>query len=123
MVVDLLGEQEICVLAAGDGLVGEHADEAFLEISESALDLALGLGIGGDAVGDAEGGERPLELGVGVEAVGGGGVAEEGESVGVEGCGKTVGHEDVAQKDEVVPCGVGGGRRRRQASCASGRRW
>lgn len=108
VVVDLLGEQEIRVLVAGDGLVGEHADEAFLEISESAFDLALGLGIGGDAVGDAEGGERPLELGVGVEAVCSGGMAEEGKSIGVEGCGKAVDKEDGTQEDEVVPGGVGG---------------
>jgi hypothetical protein len=59
-------------------------------------------------MGGAQGREGALELGVGVEAVGGGGVAEEGQAVGVEGGGGAVGFQERAEVGEVRPSGVAG---------------
>ena len=89
-----------------DVLVGQEGDEAFLEEAETALDLALGRGVGGHAVGHAQGGESALELGMSVEAVGGGAMAKEGQAVGVEAGGSAVGFEGRTQVHEVIPGGV-----------------
>jgi hypothetical protein len=70
--------------------------------------LPLAWGVGGDAVGDAQGGEGALELGVGVQTVGGGTMAEEGEAIGVERGGRAVVFEGGAQVGEVGPGGVAG---------------
>lgn len=106
--VQLVLEQLIGRWEIGDAFIGQEGDEPFLKGVEAAFDFALGLGVGGDAVGDAQGGEGALELGMGVEAVGGGAMAEERQAVGVEGGGQTVGFEGAAQVAEVTPGGVAG---------------
>lgn len=93
----------------GDFLIGKVGDQTLLERAEVAFDFALGGGVWGDAVGDVQGGESALELGVGVEAVGGGGVAEEGQAVGVEGGGRAEGFQEGAEVGEMGPSGVAGG--------------
>ena len=103
---DLGLEQGVGVFGVGDFFVGQEADEAFLEGAEAAFDFAFGGGVWGNAVGDAQGGERALELGVGVEAVRGGAMAEEREAVGVEAGGRAVGVEGRTQVREMVPGGV-----------------
>jgi hypothetical protein len=100
---ELIGGFEI-----GDAFVGQEGDEAFLKGVEAAFDFALGLGVRGDAMGDAQGGEGALELGMGVEAVGGGAMAKERETVGVEGDGRAVFFDGSAQVAEVAPSGVAG---------------
>ena len=62
--VDLRAEQWVGLFVVGNFFVGQQTDEAFLEGVEAALDFAFGLGVGGDAVGGAQGREGALELGV-----------------------------------------------------------
>lgn len=88
--VQLVLEELIGGLEIGDAFVGKKGDEPFLKGVEAAFDLAFGRSVGGDAVGDAQGGESALELGMGVEAVGGGAMAKERQTVGVEGGGRAV---------------------------------
>jgi hypothetical protein len=92
----------------GDVLVGEQGDEALLKSAEPAFDFTLGLGAGGDEVGDAQRGESALELGAGIAPVGGGHMAEQGQPVGVEGEGQAVSDEEAAEVLKVMPSGVGG---------------
>jgi len=106
--VQLELEELIGSLEIGDAFVGQERDEPFLKGVEAAFDLALGGGVGGDAVGDAQGGEGALELGMGVEAVGGGTMAKERQTVGVEGDGRAVLFDGGAQVAEVTPGGVAG---------------
>ena len=103
---DLSLEQGIGVFEVGNFFVGQQSDEAFLKRIEAAFDFTFGLGIGCHAMSHVHGGEGALELGVGVEAVGGGAVAEEGQAVGVEAGGGTVLFDTGAQMGEVTPGGV-----------------
>lgn len=106
--VDLELEQVVGLRVVLDAFKGQEADQTFLERVEAALDLAFGLGVRGDPVGDAQGGEGALELGVGVEAVGRGTVAEERQAVGVEGGGRAVLFQGGTQMMEVAPGGIAG---------------
>ena len=45
-----------------DLFIGQECDQAFLQGAKAAFDLALGLGAGGDQMGDAKCGEGALEL-------------------------------------------------------------
>jgi hypothetical protein len=103
---DLGLEQRVGVFVIGDFFVGQQGDEAFLEGIKAAFDFALGLGVGGDAVSGAQRGESALELGMGVEPVGGRTMAKEGEAVGVEAGGRAVAFQGRAQVGEVIPGGV-----------------
>ena len=105
---DLRLEQGVGRGVGGDLFVGEQGDQAVLEGAEAAFDFAFGRGVGGDAVGRAQRGEGALELGVGVELVGGGGVAEERQAVGVEAGGRAVGFQERTEVGEVRPGGVAG---------------
>lgn len=78
-----------------------------MEIAKAAFDFAFGLSIRSDAVGDVQGGQCALKLGMSVEPIGGGLMAEEAQAVGVEGGGAAVCEEDEAQQAEVIPGGVG----------------
>lgn len=102
-------EQGIGLGIVGDFFVGQKADEPSLEEVEAAFDFAFGLSVGSDAVGDAQGREGALELRVSLPALGGGAVAEEGQSVGVEGGGRAVLLDGAAQVGEVAPGGIAGG--------------
>ena len=101
-------EQFLGGRVSGDLLVGQQRDQAVLEGAEAALDFTLGLGAGGDEVGDAPRGEGALELGAGIPTLGGGDMAEQGQAIGVEGHGPTVDGEEAAEVLEVMPSGVGG---------------
>lgn len=107
VVVDLLSEQKVGVGIAGDLCMSEEGDEPVLKITEATLDFSFGLGVGSDPMGNSQGGERALELRAGIQAVTGGDVAEEAQSIGVKGGGQAVGEEDGAQEAEVIPSGVG----------------
>lgn len=103
---DLCLEQEVGVLVVGDFFVSQEADEPFLKGVEAALDFAFGLGVWGDAVGDAQRGEGALELGMGVESVGRSAMAKERQAIGVEAGWRTVRFDGRAQVREMVPGGV-----------------
>jgi hypothetical protein len=92
----------------GDLFVGQQREQAVLEGAEPAFDFTLGLGTGGDEVGDAQGGEGALELGAGIAPIGGGHMAEQGQAIGINGQRQAVRGEDVAEVLEVVPGGIGG---------------
>jgi hypothetical protein len=106
--VDLGLEQLVGLGVVLDALVGQEGDQTSLEGAEAALDLAFGLGVGGDAVGHAQGGEGALELGMGVEAIGWAAMAEEGQAVGVEAGWGAVGFQRGAEMGEMAPGGVAG---------------
>jgi len=91
-----------------DLLVGQQRKEAVLEGPEAAFDFTLGLRTGGDQVGAAQCGERALELGAGIASIGGGDMAEQGETIGIQGQRKTVDGEDVTEVLEMMPGGIGG---------------
>lgn len=105
---DLVLEQLIGRRIVGDAFISQEGDEAFLKGFEAAFDFPFGLSVRGDAVGDAQRGEGALELGVGVEAVGGRAVAKEGQAVGVERGWRAVLFEGPAQMAEVAPSGIAG---------------
>jgi len=108
---DLPLEQLVGERIIGNAFVGQQRDQALLKGVEAALDLAFGLSVGRDAMGHAQGGEGSLELGVRVEAIGGGAVAEEGEAVGVEGGRGAKLLERPTQVAEVAPGRVAGHQR------------
>jgi len=91
-----------------DLLVGQQREQPVLEGAEAAFDFAFRLRTGGDEVGDAQRGERPLELGAGIATVGGGLMSEQGQAIGVEGQREARDGEGTAAVWEVVPGGIGG---------------
>jgi len=105
---DLSFEELVSREIIGDFFVGQQGDQAFLKALESAFDFAFGGGVGGDAMVDAQGGEGALELGVGVESVGGGTMSKERKTVGIETGWQAIFFEEGAQMDEVTPSGVAG---------------
>ena len=60
-------------------------------------------------MGDAQGGQSTLELGMRVQAVGGGSVAEKRQAVGVDAGGHAIGFKGKAEMLEMAPGGVAGG--------------
>jgi hypothetical protein len=106
--VQLVLEELIGGFEIGDAFVSQERDQPFLKGVEAAFDFAFGRCVGRDAVSDAQGGEGALELRMGVEAIGGGAMAEEGQAVGVKGGGRAVLFEGRPQMAEVTPSGVAG---------------
>jgi hypothetical protein len=60
-------------------------------------------------MGDAQGGQGALELGMSVQAVGGGSVTEKRQAVGVNAGGHAMGFKGQAEMLEMAPSGVAGG--------------
>jgi hypothetical protein len=79
-----------------------------LEGAKAAFDFTLGLGAGGDQMGDAQRGEGALELGAGIAALGGGIMAKQGQAVGVKRQRQALAGKAAAEVLEMVPSGVGG---------------
>ena len=100
-------EESLCGAVSVDALEREQGQKAILKGAETALDLAFGLGTRSDEMGDSQRGERPLEFRAGIPAIGRGLVAEEGQSVGVEGHRATMPEEGAAEVFEMMPGGVG----------------
>jgi hypothetical protein len=92
---------------ATDFFIGQKCDQAFLQGSKTAFDLALGLGAGGNQMGDAQGGEGALELRAGITIIRHGVMAEEAQSIGIDGDGNMVPEKENAKVLEVVPGSVG----------------
>lgn len=99
---------------AADFFIGKEGHQAFLQGSEASFDLALGLRVGGDQMGDAECGEGALELGAGITVVGHGVMAEEAEAVGVDHHGQAMLEKEAAKMLEMIPSGVSGDKNRAQ---------
>jgi len=106
--VNLDLEQGVGIFVVGDFFVGQERDEAILEGAEAALDFAFGRSVGGDAVRYAQGCEGALKLGVGVEPVGGGGVAKKREAIGVQAGWRSVFFDDGMKMGEVCPSRIAG---------------
>jgi len=92
----------------GDLLVGQQGEQSVLEGAEAALDFTFGLGTGSDQVRDAQRGECALKLRARIAPIGGGLMAEQSQSIGIEGQRQTVDGEGAAEVLEVVPGGIGG---------------
>ena len=103
----LAGQQLLSGGVSGDFLIGQKGDDSFLEGAEAAFDFAFGLWGGGDQMRDIQRGERALELGAGIAAIGRGLMAEQGQAIGVERQGPAVEGKGVAEVLEVVPGGIG----------------
>jgi hypothetical protein len=98
----------LCGGIAADFFIGQECDHAFLQGSKAAFDLALGLGAGGDQMGDAQGGEGALELRAGIAVIRHGVMAKEAQSIGIDGHGDMVPEKENAKVLKVVPGSVGG---------------
>jgi len=107
VVVDFSLEELIGLLEVLDFIVGQERHQAPLEGAEKSFDFAFGLRRGGDAVVDAQGAERSLELGQSVQAVLSGGVAKEAQASGVKAGRATMCFECWAQETKVAPSRVG----------------
>lgn len=109
MPVDLGLEQGVSVFVVGDFFIGQEGDEPVLESAEAAFDFAFGGSVWSHAMGGTQGRKSALELGMGVEPVGGGGVAKEGQAIGVKAGGQSVCFQEGTKMSEVRPSGVAGG--------------
>ena len=106
--VDLNLEQGVSRGVVGDFFIGQEGYQAVLQGAKAAFDFAFGGRIRGHAVGHSQRGESRLELRVRVEAIRRGGVAEEGQAVGVEAGGQAVFFDRGAHMSEVGPRHVTG---------------
>ena len=87
--------------------VSQESDEAFLESSKTAFDLALGLGSRGDEVNHAKAEQGALELASRIAVVVGGAWAKEAQCVGVDSVWQPVEFESAPEVTEVIPCCLG----------------
>ena len=99
----LASEQFLGRGIVGDFLVGQEGEHPLLEGAEAAFDLPFGWRTGRDEMGDAQRREGALELGTRIPAIGRGLMAEEGQTIGVDGQRTAVDGEGVAKVLEVVP--------------------
>ncbi len=107
--INLDFEQRVGVFVVGDFFIGQQGDQPILQGAKAPFDFAFGLGIGSDAMSHAQRGKGALELGVVVEPVGRGGVAEESQPIGVKASRRAVLFNDRAKVSKVPPSGVAGG--------------
>lgn len=104
--VDLGSQQLVGLVMIAHRFETHERGEPLLPKAELTLDLALGLGIFGDEVADAEATQSALELRQGVGIAGlARFVAEEAEAVGIEVPGQAVGGENLPN---MVKVGEGG---------------
>ena len=107
--LDLSLQEVVGGSKGGDFLIGQKGDQAVLEGAKAAFDFPFGGGVWSDAMGDAQGGQGALELGMSVQAVGGGGMAEKRQAVGVNTGGHAMSFKGQAEMLEMAPSGVAGG--------------
>lgn len=106
IVSDLILEERIGLVVIVNAFVGQERHEAFLKVAEAPLDLAFGWRVRGDPMGDTQGREGSLELGMGVQTIGSGGMAKEGQAVSIEGCRRAGILQNGADQTEVFPGGI-----------------
>ncbi len=114
LTLNLSVEHDLCGGKAADFFIGQDGDQAFLQGSKAAFDLAFGLRAGSDQMGHAQGGESALELGTGITVIGHGIMAKEAEAVGVHDHGQAVLEKESSKMLEMIPSGVGGDKDRAQ---------
>lgn len=112
--VNLGLEEGVGVFIIGDFFKSQEGNQTVLKGAEAAFDFAFGRGVGSDAMSDSEPGKGSLELRVCVESVGGRGMAEEGQAVGVEAGWHPVLFDNLAKVKKVRPSGVAGSERATQ---------
>jgi hypothetical protein len=95
-------------------LVGQKSHQALLERAKATLDLTFGLWTRGNEMGDAQGREGALELGVWIPVIGHGIMAKEAETIGVDDQGQSVLLKEPAKMLEVIPGSIGGDKDRAQ---------
>lgn len=100
---DLSLKQSVGAVIVLDFFVSQQSHQAFLKSVETAFDLTFGLGIRRNAMGHAHGCESALKLGVSIQAVGGGSVAEQTEPVGVKAGRQATFFNDGAEVREMGP--------------------
>lgn len=108
LTVNLPVEHDLRAGIAADFFIGQHGDQAFLQGSKAAFDLAFGLRAGSDQMGYPQGGEGALKLGTGIPVIGHGIMAKEAETVGVHHQRQAVLEKEAAKMLEMIPSGVGG---------------
>ena len=108
LALNLPVEHDLCGGIASDFFIGQDGEEAFLQGSKTAFDLAFGLRAGGDQMGHAQSGEGALELGAGIPIIGHGIMAKEAEAVGVHHHRQAVLKKEAAKMLEMIPRRVGG---------------
>lgn len=108
LVSDLAIEHDLSSGVIADVFVSQQGDQALLQGSKAAFDLAFGLRAGSDQMGYAQSGEGALELGAGITVIGHGIVAKEAEAIGVYHHGQAVLEKEAAKMLEMIPSGVGG---------------
>lgn len=108
MPVDLGLEQGVGVFVVGDFFIGQKGDEPVLEGAEAAFDFTFGGGVWSHTMGRAQGRKGALELGMGIQAVGGGGMAKESQAIRVKAGGQPVFFQEGAEMGEVRPSGIAG---------------
>ena len=106
--VDLDLQQRIGLFVVSDFFVGQKGDQPILKGAKAALDFTFGGRVGSDAMGHTQRGKGTLELRVSIEPVGGGSVAEERQTIGVQASGQAVFFNEVAKVSKVRPSGVAG---------------
>ena len=79
---DLVIQDDLSRGVIADVFVSQERDQALLQGSEAAFDLAFGLRAGGDQVSHPQGGEGALKLRTGIPVIGPGIVAKEAEAIG-----------------------------------------
>ena len=93
---------------AADFFVGQEGHQPLLQGTKAAFDLAFGLRAGSDQMVHAQGGEGALELGARIAVIGHRIMAEEAQTVGIDGQREMVPEKEAAKVFEVIPRGVGG---------------
>lgn len=114
LALNLSVEHDLCGGIAADFFIGQDGDQAFLQGSKAAFDLAFGLRAGSDQMGYPQGGEGALELGTGITVIGHGIMAKEAEAVGIDDQGQAVPEKESSEMLEMIPSGVGGDKDRTQ---------
>jgi len=114
LVSDLAIEHDLSSGVIADVFVSQQGDQALLQGSKAAFDLAFGLRAGSDQMGYAQGGEGALELRTGIAIIGHGIMAEEAEAVGVNGQRQAMLEEEATEMFEVIPGGIGRNKDRAQ---------
>ena len=106
MPADLSLQEGVSGFVIRDPFVGQEANQSFLEGVKAPFDLAFGWSIWSDPMGDAQGAQSTLELGMGVQAVGWRAVSEQRQAIGVEASRRPQAFEGAPYMREVVPGGV-----------------
>ena len=114
LTLNLPVEHDLCGGIAADFFIGQDGDQAFLQGSKAALNLAFGLRAGSDQMSDPQGGEGALELGTGVPVIGHGIMAEKAQTIRVHDQGQAVLDKEAAKMLEMIPSGVRGDKDRAQ---------